>query len=291
MARTPGARRQSLFRRLSPVRLVVFFCVLTGADVGAQLLRIWSSRHVPANPAGAAMGTAVILGVVLIALYFALVWAMERREARELIPGSRQALVGTALGFGLFCTVFLLLLAAGVARWRGLAAHFDVIPVLAASLLAAIGEELAFRGGVFRILEDSFGTTAALALSAAIFGLLHALNPGATIASTAAIALEAGLLLGAAYAFTRNLWLPIGLHLGWNFTEGGVFGVSVSGFAPAKGLFAVSLAGPRLLTGGRFGPEASVVAVAVCLAAAVAFIVLTVRRGRWVPARARMVLE
>lgn len=291
MHRTLEARQPSLFRRLSPVRLVVFFCVLTGADLGAQLLRIWASRHAPGSPAGVTMGAAVILGVVLIAVYFALVWVMERRKARELIPGTRQALAGAAIGFGLFCAVFVLLDAAGVAQWRGLAAHFDVIPVLAASILAAIGEELAFRGGVFRILEETFGTAAALALSAAVFGLLHALNPGATIVSTAAIALEAGLLLGAAYAFTRNLWLPIGLHLGWNFTEGGVFGVSVSGFAPAKGLFAVSLAGSRLLTGGGFGPEASVVAVAVCLAAAVVLIVLTVRNGRWVPARARMVLE
>src|SRR6185437_145917 len=153
------------------------------------------------------------------------------------------------------------------------------IPALAGSMLAAVGEELAFRGGAFRVLEDSLGTMGALAGSAALFGLLHAVNPGATVVSSAAIALEAGVLLGAAYALTRNLWLPIGIHLGWNFTEGGIFGVSISGGAAAKGLFSVSLVGHTLLTGGQFGPEASIVAIVVCLALAAVLLVLAVQRG------------
>ena len=169
----------------------------------------------------------------------------------------------------------------GVVRWQGLAARFDVGPMLAISIIAAVGEELAFRGALFRIIAERCGTATALVVSAAVFGLLHGLNPGATIVSTAAIAIEAGLLLGAAYALTRNLWFPIGLHLGWNFTEGGIFGTSVSGHAAGNGIFSVSLAGPRLLTGGAFGPEASLLAIAVGLAAAIVLIVLTVRRGDW----------
>lgn len=285
------ASRARLLRRLMPVRLIIFFCVLVAADGSAQLLWRWSARHAPGHPLVVGLSAALALGAGLIALYFVLVWALERRKARELVPGTRQGLAGVLLGFVLFSLVLGLLLAMGGSRWHGPDPHPDVIPILAVSILAAIGEEVAFRGGVFRILEDGFGTTVALVVSAAVFGLLHSFNPGATIVSTAAIALEAGVLLGAAYAFTRNLWLPIGLHLGWNFTEGGVFGASVSGFMPLKGLFSVSFAGPRWLTGGRFGPEASVVAIAVCLAAAVVLIVLTVRKGRWLPMRARMVLE
>jgi hypothetical protein len=140
---------------------------------------------------------------------------------------------------------------------------------------------LAFRGALFRIVEEGFGTTSALITSAVVFGLLHALNPGATVISTTAIALEAGVLLGAAYALTRNLWFPIGLHFGWNFTEGGIFGVSVSGGPTGKGILSVALAGRPLLTGGNFGPEASVIAIAVCLAAGIALLLLTVRRGGW----------
>jgi membrane protease YdiL (CAAX protease family) len=69
----------------------------------------------------------------------------------------------------------------------------------------------------------------ALLVSAAVFGRVHAGNPGASWVSSLSIALESGVLLGLAYAATRSLWLPIGLHFGWNFTAGGIFGAAVSG--------------------------------------------------------------
>jgi hypothetical protein len=226
------------------------------------------------------IGAALVFAAALVGLYAALVHWMERRAARELAPRVIQAVAGIVLGVALFSSVFGLLHLIGVARWQGLAGHFDVT-MLAVSILAGVGEELVFRGALFRLVEEGFGTTSALVTSAIVFGLLHALNPGATVISTTAIALEAGILLAAAYALTRNLWFPIGLHFGWNFTEGGIFGVSVSGGPTGKGIFSVSLAGHRLLTGGSFGPEASVIAIAVCLAAGVVLLVLTVRRGHW----------
>ncbi len=76
------------------------------------------------------------------------------------------------------------------------------------------------------------------------------------------------MLLGAAYALTHRLWLPIGLHLGWNFAEGRIFGMSVSGGAAGRSLITGTLRGSNLMTGGAFGPEASIVAVIICLAAA-----------------------
>ncbi len=275
-----------------PVRLIGFFLLLLAADIGAQLARLWVIEHAPHDSRDwITLAAAFGLGAALVALYFALVRGFERRKARELSPGGLQTLAGIATGFGLFAAVFVLLDALGVAQWRGVSAHFDVIPVLAAAIIAAIGEELAFRGGMFRVLEDGLGTSVALVLSAAVFGALHGFNPGATLLSTLAIALEAGVLLGAGYVLTRNLWFPIGLHLGWNFTEGGIFGVSVSGFAGGKGIFAVALRGPTVLTGGKFGPEASIVAVTVCFAAALVMVVMSVRKGQWRSLRARLVLD
>lgn len=275
-------------RSLAVARKIAFFVVLLTAYVGTQFGRMWAIRHAPPGSVDrTSLGAALLLSAALLALYVGLARSLERRAARELAPATTQALVGVILGLALFSSVFGLLRIIGVARWEGVSARFDVIPVLAVSILAAVGEELALRGGLFRLVEQSFGTAIALAVSAVIFGLLHALNPGATIISTAAIALEAGVLLGAAYALTRNLWFPIGLHLGWNFTEGGIFGVSVSGGAAAKGLFSVSLAGRTLLTGGKFGPEASIVAILVCLAFAVVLLILAVRGGRWLPMRRR----
>src|SRR5262249_14558687 len=105
-------------------------------------------------------------------------------------------------------------------------------------------------------------------------------NPGATVFSSIAIALEAGVLLAAAYVVTGRLWLPIGLHAAWNFTEGSVFGMSVSGGRQAASLFGGTLSGPAILTGGAVGPEASIVAVVVCLALAFLLLRRAVRGGR-----------
>ncbi|MDE2049487.1 MAG: CPBP family intramembrane metalloprotease [Gammaproteobacteria bacterium] len=282
----PGDGWPASLRRLPLVRLLVFFGVLLAGDIAVQFGRIWVIRRAPPDAAGwTSIIAALASAAVLLGIYIALVRSMERREARELAPRAIHGLAGIILGLALFSSVFGLLHLIGVAQWQGMAAHFDVAPMLAASTLAAVGEELAFRGALFRILEEGFGTGTALVISAALFGLLHALNPGATVVSTAAISLEAGILLAAAYAVRRNLWFPIGLHLGWNFTEGGIFGVSVSGGHAGGGIFSVSFAGPNLLTGGKFGPEASLVAIAVCLATAIVLLALTVRSGRWISMR------
>jgi hypothetical protein len=261
--------------------LLVFFVVLLAADIAVQIGMHRLTGHSPADAAGwTTAGAALLFAAALLGLYAVLVRSMEHRDVRELAPRPIQAVAGIVLGVALFSSVFGLLHLIGVARWQGVAGHFDVT-MLAVSILAGVGEELAFRGALFRIVEEGFGTTSALVTSAAVFGLLHALNPGATVISTTAVALEAGILLAAAYALTRNLWFPIGLHFGWNFTEGGIFGVSVSGGPAVKGIFSVTLTGRTLLTGGKFGPEASVIAIALCLAVGVVLLVLTVRRGGW----------
>src|SRR5206468_8601734 len=135
-----------------------------------------------------------------------------------------------------------------------------------------------FRGILFRIVEAGLGSWLGLLVSAAVFGLAHLANPGSNVIGAASIIIEAGILLAAAYMFTRRLWLPIGLHFAWNFTEAGIFGADVSG-RHIGGLLRSTLTGPAWLTGGAFGPEASVVAVVLCLAVGVAFIVAAVRRG------------
>lgn len=274
---------------IAAARKSAFFVILLAAYIGAQFGHMWAHRLAPGGADWAALGAGLLLSAALLGLYVGLVRWLEHRAARELAPAPIQAVAGVILGLALFSSVFGLLHVIGVAHWHGVSARFDVIPALAGAILAAVGEELSFRGGLFRLLEESFGTTIALVASAALFGLLHALNPGATVVSTVSVALEAGGLLAAAYALTRNLWLPIGLHIGWNFTEGGIFGVSVSGGAAAKGIFSVSLVGHPLLTGGQFGPEASIVAIVVCLAVAAVLLALAVRKGRWLPMPRRTV--
>ena len=95
--------------------------------------------------------------------------------------------------------------------------------------------------------------------------------------------LEAGVLLGAAYVVTQRLWFPIGMHIAWNFSEGSVFGMQVSGNSTASSLVRGSLTGSNLLTGGAFGPEASIAAVTVCLAVAILLLYRAAYLGRIEP--------
>jgi hypothetical protein len=155
------------------------------------------------------------------------------------------------------------------------------VPVFAASVVSGVFEEILFRGVLFRIMEEGLGTWLALLISALIFGLLHLMNPNATLIAGVAIALEAGVLLAAAYASTRRLWLPIGLHFAWNFTQGGVFGVAVSG-VNFKGLLQSTLTGPELFSGGEFGAEASIVAIVVGIAAGIYFLWRARAKGNFV---------
>lgn len=290
MAELRSSRGLARLGRWGLLRLIIFFIVLMAVYLG---LRVASSMLVPRQPGPAhdllALACAALLSLAMLAIYSLLVRGLEARPATELrLPSAAPNLIGgVVLGAGMFVAVYAVLGLMGVVRVEGLAAQPGVPAAVAMALSAAVGEELLMRGGMFRIVEDMAGTLAAVLVSAGVFGLLHSANKGATVVSSVAIALEAGVLLGIAYALTRSLWLPIGLHFGWNFTEGGVFGAAVSG-GKSHGLVSASVTGPDLLTGGAFGPEASVVAVAVSLAVSATIGVLVVRRGQWKPLAFRL---
>lgn len=229
----------------------------------------------------------VLLGAFLMILAFLLVYRffvrwVENRAVHELAPsGAATGLLGgVVIGAALIALVIAILWAMGAATVQKDTHATPPFISLAAAAIAAVSEELIFRGAIYRHVEECFGTFVALLVSALIFGAVHGANPNATLLSSCAIALEAGLLLALSYAATKTLWLPIGLHFGWNFTESGVFGSAVSGMS-FNGIFYTTTSGPALLTGGAFGPEASIVAVVVCLAAAGVFAIVTVRRGLW----------
>ncbi len=224
----------------------------------------------------------IAVSIALVVLYVVAAHWIERRQPTELIAaaGLMEFAAGLALGLALFSTLMLLLWMLGVYHPSGWGSVAPLVGGFLSSLLAAILEEIIFRGYLYRLSAKLLGTWGALALTSALFGAAHSFNRGATVGSSVAIALEAGLLLGSAYALTQRLWLPIGLHLGWNFAEGSIFGMSVSGFTTKGSLITGTLHGRNLLTGGIFGPEASIVAVVICLAAAVFLLWRTVHLGR-----------
>ena len=126
----------------------------------------------------------------------------------------------------------------------------------------------------------------ALLFSALFFGAAHLNNPGATLWAGLAIAIEAGILLALIYLVTRSLWVCIGLHAAWNFMQGTVYGIPVSG-TRADGWLVSTRSGPDWLSGGVFGAEASVVALALCSLASIALLAVALRQGKLVPPRWR----
>ncbi len=226
-----------------------------------------------------------VRAAVSIALVFAVYKLVIRRlgeHPRDDLP-LREAPKGLGLGLLLGFLIFALVVGvAAIADVYNIIGEGGIGALIASAIAIAIVpgflEEVLFRGILFRWLEEFGGSWLALALTAALFGLGHIFNPGATPLSSFAIALEAGVLLGGIYMLTRNLWAAIGLHAAWNFTQGWIFDVPVSGF-DQQGLVEAQLSGPELLSGGTFGLEASVIAMVVATGVGIWLVVLAVRQG------------
>ncbi|MCQ2147620.1 MAG: CPBP family intramembrane metalloprotease [Bacteroidales bacterium] len=217
----------------------------------------------------------LLSATVMLLLYSGCVRLFEKRKAKEislsrLLP---DTLKGIGIGAMYFCLVVALMMIAGcysIKSYNGNVASL-IVPC-SMFLVVAVGEEVIFRGVMFRLIDQRWNTAVALMVSAAFFGVAHIFNPGASLWTSFAIAIEAGLLLGAAYKYSGNLWCPIGIHWAWNFIQGNVLGFAVSGTGSGESLLSPSISGPDILSGGRFGAEGSILAVAVGLALSVYFL-------------------
>ena len=128
-------------------------------------------------------------------------------------------------------------------------------------VFVAVGwqEELLSRGYHLQNISESLNLFWGVLLSSLLFAVLHLFQPGASFISVILITLT-GLFLALGYLRTRQLWLPIGLHIGWNFFEGPIFGFPVSGIE-TEGIMVHQSTGPELITGGAFGPEGGLILI------------------------------
>ena len=223
-------------------------------------------------------------GGLSIAGYPLYVRVVEKRHALEL-SRFRIALLplGILIGLMWFGLLIAMLYASGHYQLKGLAFPNRLVSAVIFALGTAIWEEVAFRGLLFRVTEQAFGTWVGVAVSAIAFGALHGLNPNASLAASIAIILESGILLAAAYFATRTLWLPIGLHFGWNFAEDFVFGVRISGHAARPAIVEGTLTGSSLWTGGAYGLESSVGAIVMAAILSAVLIAIAIRSREIVP--------
>ena len=235
------------------------------------------------QPVKTVVQAALIIAMTLLVYKLAIRHLGERpRDDLRLADAPKGLGIGLAFGAILFAAVVGVAAVADVYNIIGDGGTSELLTALVTvAILPGFMEELLFRGILFRWLEEFGGSWFALALTAALFGLGHIFNPNATALSSFAIALEAGVLLGGAYMLTRNLWMAVGLHAAWNFTQGWIFDVPVSG-TDQHGMVEAQLSGPELLSGGAFGLEASLIAMVLATAAGVVLVVLAVRRGELV---------
>jgi len=195
----------------------------------------------------------------------------------------REFLVGLAMGALLMCAVIAVLALLGSYQVVEVGWSKGILAGLGAGVFAGFTEEILFRGILLRLIEGWLGTWWALAITSFIFGISHLGNAHATVFGAVAIALEAGILLGACYLLTRRLWMVIGVHIAWNFVQGGIFGSDISGIGSGRGLIEARFTGSDLLTGGSMGIEGSLVAVVLCTTAGLAVLLAVRRRGLIVP--------
>jgi membrane protease YdiL (CAAX protease family) len=225
--------------------------------------------------------------VLALVTYARVVRWSERRAPEEVAVKGAGAAIGRGalIGVGMFAAVIVNIAFLGDYRIDGMGSASGPVALFGFMAAAAVTEELIFRGILFRIVEERIGTWLALTLTGLLFGLSHLFNQDASLWGAIAIAIEAGGMLAAAYAATRTLWVPIGLHFGWNFAAAGIFGVEVSGNGKTEGLLHSVTSGSALLTGGKFGPEASPYAVLFGVLLTIVFMRLARRRGNLVSRR------
>jgi membrane protease YdiL (CAAX protease family) len=186
----------------------------------------------------------------------------------DLRPGwVREVALGAAIGWGgmVACVLPIALIGGLVITVYTTWQQFALIALDFAILaVAALAEEVAFRGYPFQRLIDAVGPTAATIFISILFGLIHLNNPGATAASTL-VTVFAGWLLALAYLRTRALWVAWGFHLAWNATMGILFGLPISGMTNFSPVILSNTIGPAWITGAGYGPEGSAVCALVTL--------------------------
>lgn len=275
-----SAEREPLWIRVLEFPLVALV-VATVLFIVASFLAYFILRYEPPMGADAKALTEAVLNIALLWVVYKLAIRELGDKPRDDLPlagAVKRTAQGLAIGALLFGAVVGVAALFGAYRIVGSGGVSGLaVGLFSFALLPGFREELLFRGIFFRWLEEFGGSWFALAATSALFGLAHIFNPNATWFSSFAIAVEAGILLGASYMLTRSLWLPIGLHAAWNFVQYAL-GVPVSGI-DSNGLVEARLQGPDWLSGGTFGLEASVIALVLATAVGIWMLIKAKERG------------
>lgn len=240
------------------------------------------------GPTKAISGSLIDFAVVTGAIYLARRFADKRSFASLGLNFNKQAgfdiIVGIAIAFLLMFLIYLIEYSLGWLKFESFAWQIDspstvityTLRYLVVLIFVGWNEELVYRGYILQTLISGLNLLGALLITSLYFGIEHLSNPNSSWMAVGGI-FFIGLFFAYGYLRTSQLWLPIGIHTGWNFFQNAVFGFPVSGF-DRPGLFRITVSGPDLWTGGAFGPEAGLIILPICFLGAGLIYMYTKRR-------------
>ncbi|MFL7869632.1 MAG: lysostaphin resistance A-like protein [Anaerolineales bacterium] len=256
---------------------LLLFCIALPASIPILLLGI--------SPDNLLLNEAIALFAIAPSVFLARHF-LDKRSLTSLglkldvwLP--LDILAGILIAFLMMGLIFLIEWWLGWASFEGFAWQTDMVSTVIQNTLLYLGifilvgwnEELLFRGYRLQNIAEGLTPVWGVLLSSLWFGIAHLANPNTEAKFFVATGIFlAGVFLAYGYISTKQLWLSIGLHIGWNFFEGVGFGFPVSGL-DIYHLTRISVSGPELWTGGPFGPEAGLVLLpGLLLGAALIFI-------------------
>jgi len=228
-----------------------------------------------------ALIVAVAEAFITTTAYIFLFRRYDKRRIDELSTATfiDNAFIGLLTGIILQALFILIIYLAGTFLVLNVNTVSILVSPFAFALTAGFVAEIIMVGIVFRLLEQQTGTVMALLTFIVLFGILHINAKGATVISVGATAMQAGFMLPAAFVFSRNLWLPVFLHFGWDFAEPGIFGGINPSTSITQGLLTSKIAGNSLLTGGETGPQDSLPSLLLCLLLGIIFLLMAKRKN------------
>jgi uncharacterized protein len=263
-------------------RLLIFMLMVVALSAVARMI-VAKFFHLDLNPATMTPALIIVPDVLFCVLMTVAAWVMSKIEGRR--PGEyglplrrafrKELWLGAFMGLLATSGTILAILVLGGAKITGPTIRGATILTSAAGwglafLLSALAEEFLFRGYAQFTLTTGMGFWPSALLLSALFGLAHATNAGETILGDLSV-VGFGLLLCLFLRRTGNLWCAVGFHLGYDWGQTYLYGVTNSGLLPSQSLLTASFSGPRWLTGGPVGPEASIFCPILLVIVAIVF--------------------
>lgn len=251
--------------------LMLFLGQIMGGIVIGFIMGMMNGAGIELSPLASHLGLLLMVAFPL-PLCFLWVTKFEKRKISSLGLKKKNSLINFLKGFWIGLLMFglvtgLMYVSGVITLEQGLSAGIKTIPgvlvILPGWILQSSTEEILTRGWFMHVVGARHKPVIGFVLSSVIFGFMHLLNPGVTALSIINIILV-GLVLGLYVIHTQDLWGACGIHAAWNFSQSNVFGFNVSGMETSThSLLRFSANGPDFLTGGAFGPEASIMATII----------------------------